>query len=184
MLSNSKQSYGWISIALHWISALLVIGLFALGFWMVELNYYSEWYRLAPHYHKSVGLLLAVLVIFRLVWNIYQPSPQPTGRPLEQKVARLTHGVLYVGLLSLFLSGYLISTADGRGIELFDWFTLPSMGEWIENQEDVAGTIHEYLAYSLIGLALLHGLAALKHHFIDKDNTLRRIINPQTQTKE
>ena len=74
------------------------------------------------------------------------------------------------------ISGYLISTADGRGIEVFDFFVIPALGSIIENQEDLAGLVHKWLAYLLVSLATLHALAALKHHFIDKDNTLNRII--------
>ena len=76
----------------------------------------------------------------------------------------------------MFLSGYLISTADGRGIEVFNWFEVPGLGSFIENQEDLAGQVHEYAAYILIGLSSLHALAALKHHFMNKDNTLKKML--------
>lgn len=76
----------------------------------------------------------------------------------------------------MIISGYLISTADERPIEVFGWFSVPSFGSFIDNQEDIAGTIHEWLAYVLIALASVHALAALKHHFIDKDNTLKRML--------
>ena len=76
----------------------------------------------------------------------------------------------------IIISGYFISTADGRGIEVFSLFEIPGFGSFIENQEDIAGEIHKWLAYTLIGLSLLHGFAALKHHFVDKDDTLNRMI--------
>jgi cytochrome b561 len=79
-------------------------------------------------------------------------------------------------LLSLFISGYLISTADGRAIEVFNWVSVPALGELFENQEDVAGDIHFYLAWTLIGLAVVHALAALKHHFINKDDTMKQML--------
>ena len=71
MLFNTKERYGWFSISLHWLVALTVFGLFGLGFWMVELNYYSEWYRTAPDIHKSVGILLAVVMLVRVVLKIF-----------------------------------------------------------------------------------------------------------------
>jgi len=74
------------------------------------------------------------------------------------------------------LSGYLISTADGRPISVFGWFEVPALLTSIPNQEDVAGLVHEYLAWGLVILAGLHGLAALKHHFIDRDPTLLRMF--------
>jgi len=178
MLKNTSTSYGWISIVLHWLSAIAVIGLFAVGFWMVDLNYYSEWYRTAPYYHKSVGLILAFIILLRVIWKMRQVVPAPLGKPIENKAAELVHRLIYLLMFSLFISGYLISTADGRGIDVFDWFTVPSIGELIANQEDIAGLVHEWLAYSLIALAVVHAVAAIKHHLIDKDNTLKRMLKP------
>jgi len=86
------------------------------------------------------------------------------------------HLALYVLLFAIMLSGYLISTADSRGIDVFEWFEVPGFGSLFENQEDIAGLFHQYAAYSLIGLVILHAAAAIKHHFIDKDNTLKRMI--------
>lgn len=177
MYKNTKQSYGVVSIAIHWLSAIAVIGLFALGYWMVDLNYYSEWYRTGPHIHKSIGLLLLALTLFRLVWKSLNDTPTAlTDNKAEAKLGSMAHMALYFLLLLVMISGYLISTADGRGIEVFTWFTVPSAGELFTDQEDVAGLIHEYAAYAIIGLVLLHAVAALKHHFIDRDNTLTRML--------
>jgi cytochrome b561 len=74
------------------------------------------------------------------------------------------------------LSGYLISTADGRAVEVFGWFSIPATLSGLENQEDIAGEIHEWLAFTLIGLVMLHALAATKHHFINRDATLKRML--------
>lgn len=74
------------------------------------------------------------------------------------------------------ISGYLISTEDGRPIAVFGWFSVPALGALFDNQADIAGLVHEYVAYSLITLALLHAVAALKHHFFDKDHTLKRML--------
>ncbi|MCG3728961.1 cytochrome b [Vibrio cincinnatiensis] len=161
---------------IHWISALTVIGMFAVGLWMVDLSYYSEWYRTAPHWHKSVGLLLAGLTLFRLIWQSVTVSPVMEGHRLEKVAAKAMHCFLYLDLFLLFVSGYLISTADGRGIDVFNWFTLPGAGTLFNQQSDIAGTVHLYAAWTLIAMALLHALAALKHHFINKDNTLRKMI--------
>ena len=74
------------------------------------------------------------------------------------------------------ISGYLISTADGRPISFFGWFEVPALITGINNQEDIAGDVHFYMAWTLVILASLHGLAAIKHHLIDKDSTLTRMI--------
>lgn len=184
MIKNTRNCYGWLAIGLHWLSAVIIIGLFSLGLWMVELDYYSEWYTTAPFYHKSIGVLLFVLTLFRLGWRVSQVSPQPIGRYWENIAAQLTHFGFYLIILGLFFSGYLISTADDRGIEIFNWFTLPSAGKLFNQQEDLAGQYHEWLAYSIIGLASIHTLAALKHHFIDKDQTFSRMLTPKKPHKE
>lgn len=177
-MNNTSTSYGYVSIFFHWLSALSIFGLFGLGYYMVDLTYYHEWYKTAPELHKSIGIIFFILMVFRLVWRITQiePSHLPSHSPLEQKAGKITHTLLYWLIFTIMIAGYLISTADGRGIEVFEFVTIPAYGSIIENQEDIAGVIHKWLAYVLIGLALLHALAALKHHFIDKDNTLNRIL--------
>ena len=175
-MSQQVSEYNLTAKVIHWLTALTVVLMFAAGYWMVDLTYYSEWYKTAPHWHKSVGILLFMMTLFRLIWKLLTASPVIEGKTWEKSAAKIAHALLYVLLFSTFISGYLISTADGRGIDIFNWFTLPSFGSLIENQEVLAGTIHYYLTYSLIGLAFLHALAALKHHFINKDNTLKKML--------
>ncbi|NQZ21124.1 MAG: cytochrome b [Colwellia sp.] len=177
MLKNTEEKYGVIGKTLHWISALTVIGLFVVGYWMVDLTYYSEWYKTAPLWHKSVGILLLMATLFRLFWRFYSPAPKAIASHSKQvKLASsLAHAAIYILLFLLMISGYLISTADGRGIAVFNWFSVPTFGKIFSDQADIAGLIHEYFAYALIGLSLLHAVAAVKHHVIDKDDTLKRM---------
>ena len=175
-MSQSISQYSRVAKVIHWLSAVTIFALFGAGYWMVDLTYYSEWYKIAPHWHKSVGLTLFALTLFRIVWKFVKQSPEIEGADWEKLGAKIAHALLYILLFATFISGYLISTADGRGIEIFNWFTLPGLGSFIENQEDIAGDVHFYLTYTLIGLALLHAMAALKHHFINKDNTLKKMI--------
>jgi len=175
-MATTVSSYNKVSKSLHWLSAILICGLFAAGYWMVDLSYYSEWYKPLPHWHKSVGLCLAALTVIRLFWKIISRSPEIQGSTFEKKAATYAHYLIYLLLFTLFLSGYLISTADGRGIDVFDWFEVPGLGSFIEDQEDLAGLVHRYVAYALMSLAGLHALAALKHHFINKDNTLKKML--------
>lgn len=179
-IKNSSSRYGLLAILLHWLTALGVIGLFALGLWMDDLDYYDRYYRLAPHIHKSIGVLLISLVIFRFIWRQLNTQPQPLlgHKKWEVLSAKTLHYIFYAILVCMFFSGYLITTAEGDSLDVFNWFSLPSLIDGIPNLEDYAGEIHEVLAFTLIGLVLLHGLAALKHHFIDKDSTLTRMIFP------
>ncbi len=160
---------------IHWLTAIVVFAMFAVGLWMVDLSYFSRWYHILPHWHKSVGLLLAGLTIIRIVWKLRSNSPQIEGSKFERRAAKLVHKLLYLNLMVIFISGYLISTADGRGIAVFNWFTVPSLGALFPHQTDIAGNVHFYAAWFLIIMVSLHALAALKHHFINKDNTLRKM---------
>ncbi len=165
-----------VILLLHWLTAFAVIGMFASGLWMVDLTYYSDWYKTAPHWHKSIGLTLFALTIVRLLSRVVYSRPPTHGNAFEKKASKLGHIALYTLLLVMFVSGYLISTADGRPIDIFNWFAVPSIGELIDNQEDIAGDIHFYLAWTLIVTAALHAIAALKHHFFNKDNTLKQML--------
>ncbi|WP_375748658.1 cytochrome b [Vibrio sp. HN007] len=175
-MSTNVSNYNLIARTIHWVTAIVVIGMFALGLWMMDLTYYSQWYKTAPYWHKSVGIILAGLTIFRVIWKLTTSSPKTEGKPYEVMAAKAAHLLMYMLLFILFFSGYLISTSDGRGIEVFNWFVVPGAGELFPKQSDIAGEIHYYVAMALIGLAAIHALAALKHHVIDKDDTLRKMV--------
>ena len=177
-LRNTSTGYGLVAIALHWSMALVVIGLFALGLWMTSLDYYDAWYKRGPELHKGIGVLLFLVLTSRLLWRWSNPlpRPEPTHAPWERRLAGIAHRALYVLMFAVMIAGYLISTADGRSINVFGLFSVPATLSGLPEQEDIAGLVHEWLAYSLIGLATLHALAALKHHFIDRDRTLARML--------
>jgi cytochrome b561 len=157
--------------------AITIFGMFGLGWWMVDLDYYHAWRKDGPDLHRSIGVLLVFAWVLRLAWRIKAVSPQPLAQQrLVIGLAKLMHGLLYLLIPLTGLAGYLISTADGRGVEVFQWFTVPATLTRIENQEDLAGEVHWYLALTLVSGASLHALAALKHHFIDKDSTLTRML--------
>ena len=124
---NTPSQYGWLSIALHWGMALIVIGMFALGIWMRELSYYDPWYKDAPAIHKSIGILLFLMLIVRIVWrNInIRPTDDPALKPWERTTAHLTHIALYGLMFALMIAGYLISTADGRAMRFLVGFKYP-----------------------------------------------------------
>jgi len=179
-INNHAAGYGWISILLHWLMAIAIIGLAIVGLWMVDLGYYSPWYQVAPFWHKSIGLLLLPLLLFRLYWRWRQPTPtSPSGHTIwERRLASTTHALLYSLLLLILLSGYLISTAEGEGISLFGWFEVPALIHGLDQQADLAGQLHYWAAICLLALVALHALGALKHHILDRDTTLVRMLKP------
>jgi cytochrome b561 len=178
LLRNNSQGYGLVSVLLHWIMAVLIIGLFVLGEYMVDLDYYHPWYLKAPDLHRSVGVGVTVLLAFRMGGRLVNPNPKPIGKPWEQRAAAWVHWLFYALIAAIAISGYLITSAEGQAVSVFGWFEIPATVYGFNNQEDIAGTVHEWLSNTLIALVILHSLAALKHHFIDRDPTLRRILVP------
>ena len=180
MWRDSEDSYGLVAILLHWVVAAGVIGLFALGVWMVGLTYYDPWYNRAPDWHRSLGVLLLGVLALRVAWRLAvpRPAPEPGHKPWERVLGHAAHLVLNLLTLAVIVAGYLISSADGSAVAVFDWFRVPAAFDGFERQETLAGTWHKWLAYALIGLAAMHALAALKHQVVDRDRTLRRMLWP------
>ena len=178
-LKNNNHHYGLISKLLHWLIASLTLSLFALGCWMVELGYYDSWYQRGPHLHESAGTVVFLLLIVRLIWRWTNDRPRPlsTHTQWEKIAAQVTHNLLNILLLTITISGYLIVTAKGDPLNVFNLFSVPASVSGLSNQADKAGEIHLWLAWILIILVGVHVLAALKHHFINKDETLNRMLS-------
>lgn len=185
-LRNTPQRFGLVSRLLHWSVAIAVYGMFALGLWMVTLSYYDGWYHKAPDIHKSIGILLMMGLVIRLVWRAVSPPPPSLASysRLTRVAATGAHILLYLLLFAILISGYLISTADGKPVSVFGWFDVPATLSDAGVQADLAGQIHLWLAWGVVLLSALHALAALKHHFIDKDDTLRRMLGKSSPTLE
>ncbi|MCI0510599.1 cytochrome b561 [Chromohalobacter marismortui] len=184
MWRNTLHGWGIASIVMHWLSALIVVGLFALGWWMTGLGYYDYWYQLAPWWHKSFGMLLLGLTLLRVAWRLSQSTPLAQGARWERRAAHAGHVLLYVLLLTVMVSGYLISTAEGQGISVFGVFEVPALIVGLPHQATLAGDVHWYAAWALIVLAVGHTLAALKHHLLDRRDTLRRMWWPSVSRRQ
>jgi cytochrome b561 len=175
LIRDSAAGYGLVSRLFHWLMALAIFGMFGLGLWMTGLDYYSPYYHSAPELHKGIGILILVALVVRFLWRQLNVRPADDDlAPWERVVSRGVHRGFYLLLAALMVSGYLISTADGRPIDVFGWFKVPSLIEH-KGMEDPAGLVHEILAYTVIALAVLHALGALKHHVLDRGSTLTRM---------
>jgi cytochrome b561 len=183
VLRNTSTSYGLVSIAMHWLMAVVIFAMFGLGLWMVELGYYDSWYHDAPYIHKAIGMLLLFALIFRLGWRLTNKRPNLMGEAWEQFVALMVYRSHYLLLFAIAITGYLIPTAEGVGIDVFGLFTVPASFSFTKTEVDLIGLIHLYVAWAVIGLAAAHTGAALKHHFIDKDITLLRILGQTNNNK-
>ena len=173
-----KNRFNGISIALHWLVAIAYCGLFAVGAYMVTLGYYDPLYTKLPYWHKGLGVLLIFVAIARLIWGAVtpKPGPLPEHRLFEAIGANFAQWSMNLGILIVLISGYLITTSAGAGIDVLGAFTLPAIDLNMNNQEDLAGLIHWVASYIVLGIATIHAMAALKHHFKDKDATLKRIL--------
>lgn len=176
MLKNSKSRFGWVSIVIHWLMAIAIIGMFGLGVWMVDLDYYDAWYHRSLWIHQSIGMLLLFLLIFRLVWRLTNPIPEILGEWWEKLIAIWVHRGHYILMAAVMITGYLITTAYGRGVDIFGLFEFPALLDADKGRESSAGFIHMLLAWGFMGYIGMHAAAALKHHLIDKDVTLLRML--------
>ena len=121
-------------------------------------------------------MLVLVLLVVRIPWRMLNVRPEPQCRPCEQRLAHWVHSSHYVLMAVVLVTGYLIPTAKGEGVDVFGFFEVPAIVRLSGPQEDLAGQAHWLTAWILVSLGVLHALAAYKHHFVDKDDTLLRMI--------
>lgn len=185
MWRNRRDSYGLVSIGFHWTMALAMLGLVGLGAWMVELTYYDPWFNRSLALHKVFGILVLALAAAKFGWLIVNPSPSfgPEVKPYERVGATAMHWLLNAFIVLLPATGYLISTSEGAGIDVFGLFEVPALFDMSEGTRDLAIELHFYLAYGLIALVALHAGAALKHHLVDRGSTLRRMLIPRSTSR-
>lgn len=170
--------YGTLTKIFHWATALLIIGLIGLGWYMVGLTYYDRWYNTSLSAHKSLGMIALALAFLSILWRIYRGGPPPvaTIKPWEHIAAKTAHRFLYVMMLLIPITGYFVSTSEGAAVSVFGWFSVPPVVPVDESLREVAVSLHYYSAYATAGLVVVHTAAALKHQFIDKDGTLGRML--------
>ena len=175
---DTKKQYGWMTILAHWLAALLIISLYFLGDYMIDLSYYDDLYTLAPKIHEALGILVLILMLLRIVLRLFSVKhiAPASNSKFVNLASHLAHIALYILILVVLISGLLISFSGGLGIKIFDWFTIPGPADFFDNQALQAGEVHHLAAMTLMGLVALHTLAALKHHYIDKDNTLSNML--------
>jgi cytochrome b561 len=178
--ANTVLRYGAIAIALHWAMAVLLLGLFALGIYMVglpEVGFDTEKITLIL-VHKAVGMLALLVAAIRLAWRLRSPLPQlADGLPDWQQVsARFVHLMFYALMFALPLTGWLMSSAGGYPVSFFGWFDLPDLIPVNEQVFRLLIDVHRWLAWLLAFFLVLHAGAALRHHLQLHDDTLRRML--------
>lgn len=183
--STISGRYTGVAILLHWVIALLVVMNVALGFRMGQLKGLAQFELF--QIHKSIGITILLLTIARIAWRLTHRAPpyEPTLKAWERTVASLTHNAFYVLLLALPLSGWIIVSASKYNIPtllygMVPWPHIAPIHDATMPARDhiaqVGSGTHEVLAFTMLALVALHVLAALKHQFLDGDDTLWRMI--------
>ncbi len=176
---GNRAGFGVISKLLHWLIAALMLFSIGLGWYLVGLSYYDPYSQDALIVHQSAGLLILFLAVLSLTWRYSSPQPAPLTIPSQgwqRLIVQAVHGLLSLLTLLIPVCGYLISTSAGEAVSILGWFDVPALFSITDGVRDSAIRGHFYLAYGCLALVLLHLLGALKHHFIDGDDTLRRML--------
>ena len=174
-MSNPQPRYHPVSMALHWLLALMIVGSLSLGLTMTELPFSPLRLKLY-NWHKWAGMTILMLSALRLLWRLaHRPPPDLPMPAWQRRAAHATHGLLYALFFAVPLAGWAYSSAAGFPVVLYGMLALP---DWVSPDRALAETIkplHRALAYALGALIALHGAAALKHHWVDHDRLLRRM---------
>jgi cytochrome b561 len=176
-LSDTPAAFGSVTKLAHWLTALAVFGLVGLGWVMADLPLGAtklELYGL----HKSIGVLVLVVTLARIAWRFRQPGPGALASQAawEHRLAKAVHLALYACLLGLPLSGWIASSGAGFPVSVFGLVTLPDLVAADPAVKDGAAAVHGVLAWVLVVSITLHVAGALKHHVLDRDDTLRRML--------
>ena len=163
------------AVWLHWTLAAFIIGMTALGWYMTsieDLPGAGQYFGL----HKSVGLIVAGLVLLRVLWRLsHRPAPLPVDMSAWQVgAAKMGHGLLYAAMVVMPLSGVIGSMLGKGGIAFFGW-SLPRVFAVNTDLSEIVFTVHSATAWVLTGLVAMHVLAALKHLVIDRDGVFQRM---------
>ena len=178
MWKNTESRYGLVTKLLHWSVAVLIIGLIWLGWYMVDLTYYDAWYNDSLAWHKALGIVAFALGAVKIGWTLCSRPPAyvESLKRWERVGAAAAHHLFYVMMMAIPLTGYLISTSQGEGIDLWGLFTVPAVVVAGEEIRDLAIEAHYWCAYITGGAGAVHAAAAIKHQFLDRDGTLRRML--------
>lgn len=182
MQLDTKEKLSRTSILLHWIVAITIICLLASGIYMEEQKVYA----LYP-WHKSFGFIIMFFVLFRIYWRLKNGWPVPVSNytDFEKKASKFAHWVLIIGTAIMPMSGFILSVVGGHGLDVFGFELFAKNYDPIDPKKTVAinqslaslgHTIHHWLGYLMVATVFLHVIGAFKHHIVDKDNTLKRML--------
>jgi len=168
--------YSTTAIVLHWLMAMLIFAAFPLGLYMVDLPLSPDKLKLYS-YHKWIGVSVFLLVAIRLGWRLtHTPPALPDGiAAWQRRASAVVHGLLYLLMIAIPLSGWLMSSAKGFQTVWFGVLPLPDLIGKNRELGELLAEVHEALNFTLLALVILHVGAALKHHFVERQPFLQRM---------
>jgi len=173
---NTTRSWGSLSKAFHWLIVLLIINQWWIAERADDLKGLAKLEALGTH--KSFGMTILMLAVLRLLWRLMNPTPELTSetKPWERALARISHVLLYVLIFAMPLTGWMMSSAKNYPVSWFKMFQFPDLVAPAEQTFHQMLDLHHLLFKVLVGVALLHVAGALKHHFIDRNDVLKRML--------
>jgi cytochrome b561 len=180
----TEQRYDRMMVVLHWLLALGLIGQLGLGLWMEGIpkdppGERAAWFNL----HKSIGMVLGLFILWRMGWRVTHsvPADLPDTPGWQQTAAKLNHGLMYVFMLALPLSGFLGSSFSQYPVKFFG-MPLPRLWEPVPEVKSVLSEVHEFTAFALLALLALHLLAVCWHVAVRRDGLLQRMTWRKSDT--
>ena len=165
-----------VSIALHWVLALMIVGSLGVGLYMTGLPFSPLRLQLY-NWHKWAGVTILALSALRLLWRLTHRPPADAPMPRWQRsAAHVAHGALYLLFFAVPLAGWAYSSAAGFPVVLFGVLPLPDFVGADRELSESLKPLHRMLAYTLAAVVVLHVAGALRHHFIDRDGLLLRMM--------
>ena len=177
MITPVSPRYTTTAITLHWLIGAMILISFAVGFYMSGLKLSPEKLKLY-NWHKWEGVTIFILVLIRCGWRLFHAPPPPPARMAawQRHASNATHYLLYALMIVIPVSGWLMSSAKGFQTVYFGVIPLPDLIDKSKELGDTLTLVHKTLNYTMIAIAILHAAAALKHHFVDKDEVLRQML--------
>lgn len=180
MLTNTRQAYGWLTIALHWLAAAVILYMLWSGFnaeWAGEAGDRARRSALMG-LHIGVGASMALILLARVIAHYVQPAPEPPAQPRPLAIlATVVHHALLIGIVLQIISGPLAVWSGGRAIDVFGLLSIPTpFAARNDGVHEAAELIHGIGRWTIIAALMLHLAGVLKHAFLDRDGVLGRML--------
>ncbi len=176
-MNAPSATYTRSAIALHWLVALIILCSFPVGLYMVELPLSPQKLKIYS-WHKWAGVTVFLLALVRVAWRLSHPAPTlpPTMPDWQRRAAQITHVLLYALIVVIPLTGWLMSSAKGFQTVYFGVLAIPDLLGKNKELGDALALVHRVLNYTLAALVVGHVSAAIKHHIVDRDDVLVRML--------